>query len=70
MIFASNFVETAVVAASLVSALRHQYVLAIEAANSREWRRLDVRVKRRAATVEREAATTVGNPGRDLRSGT
>ena len=47
----SNFVETDVVAASLVNALRHQYVLAIEAANSREWRRLDVRVKRRAATV-------------------
>jgi Ca-activated chloride channel family protein len=51
LIFASNFVETDVVAASLVNALRHQYVLAIEAANSREWRRLDVRVKRRAATV-------------------
>ena len=51
LIFASNFVETAVVAASLVDALRHQYVLAIEAANIREWRRIDVRVKRRAATV-------------------
>ena len=51
LLFASNFVETGVVAASLVNALRHQYVLAIEAANNREWRRLDVRVKHRAATV-------------------
>ena len=38
-VFASTFVETVVTAANLITALRQQYVLAIEAANGREWRR-------------------------------
>jgi len=51
-LFASTMVETVTVAAKLVDELRQQYVLAIEAANAREWRRLDVRVRRRSATVK------------------
>jgi Ca-activated chloride channel homolog len=52
LVFASTFTETAGAAASLIGALRLQYVLAIEAASTREWRRLDVRVKAPAATVK------------------
>ena len=52
-VFASTFQETTIAAASLVDELRQQYVLAIEATGSREWRRLDVRVKQRAATSVR-----------------
>jgi VWFA-related protein len=53
LVFASTFTETAVAASSLVGELRQQYVLAIEAASEgREWRRLDVRVKRPSATVK------------------
>jgi len=50
--FASSFAETTMVAARLVDDLRLQYILAIEAANVREWRRLDVRVKARSTTVK------------------
>jgi VWFA-related protein len=50
--FAKTFVETVSVAAGLVDELRQQYVLAIEAAGSREWRRLDVRVKTPSAIVK------------------
>ena len=53
LVFASSFTETIVAASSLVNQLRQQYVLAIEAAAAgREWRRLDVRVKRSSATVK------------------
>jgi VWFA-related protein len=45
-VFASSLVETAAAATTLVNDLRQQYVLAIEAAREREWRRLDVRVRR------------------------
>ncbi len=51
LIFSSTFGETIVAASRLVDELRQQYVLAIEAANSGEWRRLDVRVVKRPATV-------------------
>jgi VWFA-related protein len=51
-VFASTFTETIVAASSLVDGLRQQYVLAIEAAGAREWRRLDIRVKHPAATVK------------------
>jgi VWFA-related protein len=51
-VFASSFMETVVAASSLIDELRQQYVLAIEAANGREWRRLDVRVRRRSAIVK------------------
>ncbi|MGH9374377.1 MAG: VWA domain-containing protein [Vicinamibacterales bacterium] len=52
LVFASNFSETVVAASSLVTELRQQYVLAIEAADGHEWRRLDVRVKRPSAIVK------------------
>lgn len=52
LVFASTFTETVIVATSLVGELRQQYVLAIEAADSREWRRLDVRVKHPSAVVK------------------
>jgi VWFA-related protein len=51
-VFASTFLETVVAASGLVDGLRLQYVLAIEAASGREWRRLDVRVKRPSTTVK------------------
>jgi VWFA-related protein len=51
-VFASTRVETILSASSLIDDLRQQYVLAIEAAPDREWRRLDIRVKRRAANVK------------------
>ena len=50
--FAKTFVETVTTAAGLVDELRQQYVLAIEAASSREWRRLDIRVKHPSAVVK------------------
>jgi Ca-activated chloride channel homolog len=52
LVFASTFTETAIAASTLVDGLRQQYVLAIEAAGAREWRRLDIRVKHPAATVK------------------
>jgi hypothetical protein len=52
LIFASSFGESTTVAARLVTELRQQYVIAIEAAGAREWRRLDVRVRQPAATVK------------------
>jgi VWFA-related protein len=52
LVFASTFTETTVVAASVISELRQQYVLAIEAGSGPEWRRLDVRVKHPAASVK------------------
>jgi len=52
MLFASSLTETVVVASSLIDELRQQYVLAIEASAGREWRRLDVRVKRPSAVVK------------------
>jgi VWFA-related protein len=51
LMFASSFTESAVVASTLVSQLRQQYVLAIAAAGGPEWRRLDVRVTRPSAVV-------------------
>ena len=50
-VFASTIMETVTAASSLIGDLRQQYVLAIEAANGREWRRLDVRVRRPSAVV-------------------
>lgn len=52
LVFAASVVDTHMVASSLVLELRQQYVLAIEAADSPEWRRLQVRVKQRSATVK------------------
>jgi len=50
--FASTLTETVIVAAGIVGELRQQYVLAIEAAAEREWRRLHLRVKNPAVTVK------------------
>jgi len=52
LVFATTAVETIVVASNIVDELRQQYVLAIEAARAREWRRLDVRVKQPSMTVK------------------
>jgi Ca-activated chloride channel homolog len=51
-VFASTIVETVVVASKLIAELREEYILAIEAADSREWRRLDIRVKRPSTIVK------------------
>lgn len=59
-VFASTLVETVVVASSLIDELRQQYVLAIEAANGHEWRRLDVRVKRPTAIVKARSGYFAG----------
>lgn len=59
-VFASTFAETAVVASSLIDGLRQQYVLAIEAASGREWRRLDIRVKRPATIVKARSGYFAG----------
>ena len=51
-VFASTLGETGAEVIRVISDLRQQYVLAIEAAASaHEWRRLDVRVKKNSATV-------------------
>jgi VWFA-related protein len=52
-VFASTTAETVTAAAGLVSDLRHQYLLSIEAAADPEWRRLDVRVRRPAIVKAR-----------------
>jgi len=59
-VFASSLVETAAVATTLVNDLRQQYVLAIEAAREREWRRLDVRVRRPSARVKARSGYYAG----------
>jgi Ca-activated chloride channel homolog len=59
-VFASTFAETVVAASSLIDQLRQQYVLAIEAANGREWRRLDVRVRRPSTTVKARSGYFAG----------
>jgi VWFA-related protein len=51
-VVASTFVDAGVVASRIVDELRQQYVLAIEASNFHEWRRLQVRVKHPSATVK------------------
>jgi VWFA-related protein len=59
-VFASSFVETVVAAASLIDELRQQYVLAIEAADGHDWRRLDVRVRRPSTTVKARSGYFAG----------
>ncbi len=52
VVFASSLMESVAVASNIVNQLRQQYVLAIEAGIGREWRHLDVRVKRPSAVVK------------------
>jgi len=59
-VFASTFGETVVAASSLVTELRQQYIIAIESASGREWRRLDVRVKRPSARVKARSGYFAG----------
>jgi VWFA-related protein len=59
-VFASTFVETVVAASSLIDELRQQYVLAIEAVSGREWRRLDVRVRRPSTIVKARSGYFAG----------
>jgi VWFA-related protein len=51
-LFTTTFAETAVAAAGIIAEIRQQYLLAIAATDAREWRRLDVRVKRPSAIVK------------------
>jgi len=50
--FATTFGETVTAATTIVDEIRQQYLLAIAATDAREWRRLDVRVKRPSAIVK------------------
>ena len=47
-------------ASNLIDELRQQYVLAIEAANGGEWRRLDVRVRRPSTMVKARSGYFAG----------
>jgi hypothetical protein len=52
LVFAVTTMDTMTVASSLITELRLQYVLAIEAASAHEWRRLGIRVKDPKASVK------------------
>jgi VWFA-related protein len=52
LLFATTFPEAIVAASSILDEIRQQYLLAIEAAGEKEWRKLDVRVKRPSAVVK------------------
>jgi VWFA-related protein len=59
-VFASSFAETLAAASRLVDDLRQRYVLAVEAADGREWRRLDVRVRRPSTIVKARSGYFAG----------
>ena len=50
--FADSHDDNLVLASSLLDELRQRYLLAIEAAGSHEWRRLEVRVRKSSAIVK------------------
>lgn len=52
LLFATDMQEMTIAANSLIDELRHQYVIAIEPAAERQWRRLEIRVRRHAAVVK------------------
>src|SRR5258706_1793287 len=60
LVFASTFLETTAVASRLIDELRQQYVLAIEAADYREWPRLDVRARRPSTIVKARSGYFAG----------
>jgi len=60
VVFATTLVETVSASSQLIDGLRQQYVLAIEAANGREWRRLDVRVRRPSTIVKARSGYFAG----------
>jgi len=59
-VFASTFAETLTAASRLVDDLRQRYVIAVEAADGREWRRLDVRVRRPSTIVKARSGYFAG----------
>jgi VWFA-related protein len=52
LMFADSHDDNLVLASSLLDELRQRYLLAIEAAGSHEWRRLEVRVRKSSAIVK------------------
>jgi len=62
LMFATSVEEASMKAHHIIVELRHQYLLAVEAAERSEWRRLDVRVRDRRLTVRARS----GYFGRDL----
>jgi VWFA-related protein len=52
LLFATDAREMTAAAFTLIDELRHQYVIAIEPAPERQWRRLEIRVRRNAAVVK------------------
>jgi Ca-activated chloride channel homolog len=60
LVFATTLVETVAASTQLIDGLRQQYVIAIEAANGREWRRLDVRVRRPSTVVKARSGYFAG----------
>jgi Ca-activated chloride channel homolog len=60
VVFATTLAETVAASTSLIDGLRQQYVIAIEAANGREWRRLDVRVRRPSTVVKARSGYFAG----------
>ena len=57
---ATTSAETVLASTRLIDGLRQQYVLAIEAANGGEWRRLDVRVRRPSTVVKARSGYFAG----------
>jgi len=62
LVLATNPEEAGLKAHQIVGELRHQYLLAVEASDRSEWRRLDVRVRDRHLSVRARS----GYFGRDL----
>jgi len=60
VVLATTSAETVLASTRLIDGLRQQYVLAIEAANGGEWRRLDVRVRRPATVVKARSGYFAG----------
>jgi ferric-dicitrate binding protein FerR (iron transport regulator) len=52
LVFAQSSLDDVVLASNLLNELRQRYVLAIESAATREWRRLEVRVRKSSAIVK------------------
>src|SRR6185436_14130443 len=60
VVLATTSAETVLASTRLIDGLRQQYVLAIEAANGGEWRRLDVRVRRPSTFVKARSGYFAG----------